>query len=265
MIKFLNIIAKQRAFWISTGLIGAFILFFQSEITFGFRLSSSSVLALRISCFSFIFLSLTLVLLNYLKGDKVDRSYNEEQNIRRSMFVNESLKNEIEKIYELLLSEKTEFSHNQETNKIVTLTDSDKEKLFDIITKTISLNVNSEFLKSLDEKYSLKIFGEAKYKELLQTFDQTVRRITKEIDNLSRRANLNLVIGSVTTIMAVAVLFTSVYGKEVSFIDTAKTLSYFIPRISTVIFIEIFSFFFLKLYRSNLNDVKYYQNEMTNI
>src|SRR5205823_4776936 len=37
------------------------------------------------------------------------------------------------------------------------------------------------------------------------------------------------------------------------------------PRISVAVFIEVFSFFFLKLYKSNLQEIKYFQNELTNI
>ena len=35
--------------------------------------------------------------------------------------------------------------------------------------------------------------------------------------------------------------------------------------ISLSLFIEIFSFFFLKLYKSGLTEIKYFQNELTNI
>jgi hypothetical protein len=34
---------------------------------------------------------------------------------------------------------------------------------------------------------------------------------------------------------------------------------------SLVVFIEIFAFFFLRLYRSSLDEVKYFQNELTNV
>jgi hypothetical protein len=36
-------------------------------------------------------------------------------------------------------------------------------------------------------------------------------------------------------------------------------------RITLVAFIEIFSFFFLKLYKQNIGDIKYFQNEVTNV
>jgi hypothetical protein len=42
-------------------------------------------------------------------------------------------------------------------------------------------------------------------------------------------------------------------------------LSFYIPRITTVILIETFAYFFLKLYRQNLEEIKYYQNELTTL
>lgn len=40
---------------------------------------------------------------------------------------------------------------------------------------------------------------------------------------------------------------------------------YFLPRISLTILIEVFSYFFLNLYKKNLEDIKYFQNEVTNL
>jgi hypothetical protein len=39
----------------------------------------------------------------------------------------------------------------------------------------------------------------------------------------------------------------------------------YIPRVTLALFIEIFSFFFLRLYRRNLDDIKYLTNEITNV
>jgi hypothetical protein len=63
----------------------------------------------------------------------------------------------------------------------------------------------------------------------------------------------------------VFVLYLTVVTNHPGFLDSISLYSYFIPRISLVIFIEVFAFFFLKLYRSNLDNIRYYHNEMTNI
>ena len=38
----------------------------------------------------------------------------------------------------------------------------------------------------------------------------------------------------------------------------------FMPRLSLVILIELFAYFFLKLYKSSLSEIKYFQNELSN-
>ena len=42
-----------------------------------------------------------------------------------------------------------------------------------------------------------------------------------------------------------------------------EVLSYYIPRISTIAFIEVFAFFFLRLYKATIAEEKFYQNELT--
>ncbi len=38
-----------------------------------------------------------------------------------------------------------------------------------------------------------------------------------------------------------------------------------IPRVTFVIFIEVFAYFFLRLYKQGLTEIKYFQNELTNV
>jgi hypothetical protein len=39
---------------------------------------------------------------------------------------------------------------------------------------------------------------------------------------------------------------------------------HFIPRLTLVSFIEIFAYFFLRLYRNAISEIRYFQNELTN-
>jgi len=41
--------------------------------------------------------------------------------------------------------------------------------------------------------------------------------------------------------------------------------AHYIPRLSVIVFAELFAYFFLRLYKSGLADIKYYQNELTNV
>jgi hypothetical protein len=56
----------------------------------------------------------------------------------------------------------------------------------------------------------------------------------------------------------------SFYTKSDSY-DLAKFTIDFLPRISIIILIEVFAYFFLRLYKVSLNDAKYFQNESTNL
>lgn len=90
-------------------------------------------------------------------------------------------------------------------------------------------------------------------------------RLREEIDVLSKRANLNLIIGSLITVGGLVLLGYFVIRPSNNAADVVSLLVHFVPRLSLVLFIELFSLFFLKLYRSSLSEIKYYQNELTNI
>jgi hypothetical protein len=47
--------------------------------------------------------------------------------------------------------------------------------------------------------------------------------------------------------------------------DTTEFWQLFSSRLSVVILIEIFAYFFLGLYKTGLNEIKYFQNEITNL
>ena len=85
-----------------------------------------------------------------------------------------------------------------------------------------------------------------------------------EVSALSRRGNLNLSLGIATTIIGLIIL--GYFVLEIDSIpeDKMAFIAHFIPRLSLVVLIEVFAYFFLKLYKSSLSEIKYFQNEMTN-
>ncbi|GAH06780.1 unnamed protein product, partial [marine sediment metagenome] len=101
-------------------------------------------------------------------------------------------------------------------------------------------------------------------KEVSDVFNKTFDRLSSEIAALSRRGNLNLSLGILTTIVGLAILGYFVINIESIPEDKVAFIAQFIPRLSLVILIEIFAYFFLRLYKSSLSEIKYFQNEMTN-
>jgi hypothetical protein len=100
--------------------------------------------------------------------------------------------------------------------------------------------------------------------EFTDHYERTIQRISAEIEALDRRGNVNLIIGVGTTLSAVSILASTILF-EPRTQDSFALLSHFAPRVTLSAFIELFSFFFLRLYSSGLQDIKYYQNELTNI
>lgn len=142
-------------------------------------------------------------------------------------------------------------------------------------------NVLNEVKSDVSEKLTSDLISSFKAEvNSYDAFEQTQKasyqfraRVESEIRTLSSRANVNLFIGSVTTVLGISVLaYMLVVGGFVYDVDNSMTgniltdyILYYIPRLSVVLFIEVFSYFFLRLYRANLNDMKYFQNELTNI
>lgn len=101
-------------------------------------------------------------------------------------------------------------------------------------------------------------------KQLDQHFSRTYNRLNQEIDALGRRGNLNLAIGIITTVVGFiifGILVFSISAKANEF----SIVKDFLPRLSLVFLIELFAYFFLGLYKSSLTEIKYFQNEITNL
>lgn len=140
-----------------------------------------------------------------------------------------------------------------------------KEEILGFLRKDISKITSEQFLTAIDEKYAPAIVRKHEFTRLLEDFSLLIARLTTEIKFLTKRANINLIFGSLMTIVAMGSLAYFVFGSSVNYQNIIDLLSYYIPRIAFIIFIEVFAYFFLKLYKSNLEDIKYYQNELTNI
>ncbi len=90
-------------------------------------------------------------------------------------------------------------------------------------------------------------------------------RLLSEIKAVGKRSNLNLIIGSVVALIGWGLLLWFVFDVHDNKLEGWKLLNAFLPRLSIIIIIEMFSYFFLKLYRESMDRIRYYQNELTNI
>lgn len=90
-------------------------------------------------------------------------------------------------------------------------------------------------------------------------------RLRDAIEEQGRRNNINLGFGIFITLLGISALL--YFVREYKDIDPLKPWSMLnvLPRLSLVVLIELFAYFFLNLYRNGLADVKYLQNELVNI
>ncbi|CAM5295725.1 hypothetical protein [Pseudomonas fragi] len=116
--------------------------------------------------------------------------------------------------------------------------------------------------------------------ERLTSFSRSsVERLKREISDLRLRSNINLLIGMLITAgglwllwSTVSMLDTSTLLKALASEGEESNVKFYknlvlpvIPRVMLVVFVEVFAYFFLRLYRNGLSEIKYFQNELTNI
>jgi hypothetical protein len=85
----------------------------------------------------------------------------------------------------------------------------------------------------------------------------------KYIDRIQRNSIVNLSIGILGTIASISILAFSFLGYKP--IEVIPFIIFFIPKLLFAAFVQLFAFFFLRLYKNNLEDAKYFQNELTNL
>ncbi len=146
----------------------------------------------------------------------------------------------------------------------------DRSRLVEETSTRLRNETSETLLTELRAEYDKKKIRDERLQGVERQHTQTIGRLREELYALRRRGNLNLSIGILTTITGLFLLAAFVMGN--SFIPSReapptleKFLIDFVPRLSLVVLIEIFAYFFLSLYKSSLAEIKYFQNEVTSI
>jgi hypothetical protein len=140
-----------------------------------------------------------------------------------------------------------------------------KIELANVLKDKVKSETSDQILQELRENVTTSMNIDIRVRDINNLFKTTLYRLRKERCSLSHRGNLNLSIGIVTTISGLLFLGYFVLNRNIKIDDPLLYTSYIVPRLSFVVFIEIFAYFFLKLYKSSLSEIKYFQNEMTNV
>jgi heme/copper-type cytochrome/quinol oxidase subunit 2 len=164
---------------------------------------------------------------------------------------------------DISLNDLLQFERNVQRNEqlLADLGKQDNSALVGELHQRIKNEVTEEFLKEIRAKIAERD-GALEWE---QHFGQTADRIQAEISAQGRRGNLNLILGMVTALSGIVLLAFVVLGGSQSHTNATDFLFTFLPRVSIVAIIEVFAYFFLRLYKGSLSETKYFQNEATNL
>ena len=195
--------------------------------------------------FSFILFNMILIL-KYLEIDESqttsDQNGNDESNLR--VLESEDF------IRKVILEHLSSIEKQEKLEIISEIKRSFFEQASDVIVEEITNNITK---KVEPDKHRIS-----------RLFAGTESRLKSEILSLNKRGNLNLALGILISILGLLVLF--YYISSVN--STTKPMEFFalmLPRFSLIILVEIFAYFFLRLYKMSITEIKYFQNELTNI
>lgn len=133
------------------------------------------------------------------------------------------------------------------------------------LTEKVLSDGGDALLQRAENVLALKLQSIKGIQVINDTFEESKERLSFEISRLERKGNFNLILGGITTILGIGLLGYAVFFRQNTASSIEEFAIAFAPRLSVVILLQVFSFFFLKLYRANLSDVKYFQNEITNV
>lgn len=241
-----------------TTIIGIVLLFGGRFYLSGYFEYISSLLGLSI-----IVLGITFQMLIYLRSNR-PKEYSFDFKNELQKIQNENLNFPIKGIIEDNFNQMKNLLNESNTQKIV-FNDKERNEIIESIKQSISTSMTDETLKSVGLNYSEELKLENKLIILREMYHNSRSRLLNEIYSLSNRGNLNLIIGILTTSAAAGLLAYIIITNDAKPGDLNSFLWHYAPKFFTVIFIEVFSFFFLKLYKSSLNEIKFFQNELTTI
>lgn len=149
--------------------------------------------------------------------------------------------------------------------KVISLTPGERQDFLALLRDQLHSQSSAETVESLKKAWTHDLDRNSQVEQVSRQLAEAKKRLTNELDAVNRRGNLNLSIGIVTTISGLAILGLTVFDRYAGPADPQAVALHYLPRLSLVLFIEVFAYFFLRLYKASLAETKYFQNELTNI
>ena len=153
------------------------------------------------------------------------------------------------------------------------ISDFHRDELVRRLRESIEEAAKGEFLDEIRDSLKENQAHIELNREMQSQYRLTTSRLNTELSALTRRGNLNLAFGIPIAVIGILFLSYSVINMQPLNIESlnengialAAFTHNFVPRLSLVIVVEVFAYFFLRLYTNSLAEIKYFQNEITNV
>lgn len=148
--------------------------------------------------------------------------------------------------------------HNDVTNYF----DEDgRNELFDTIYNRLKSEASGELLSEFEQR----IKSNTTLNDVKEYFLAMQSRLYERTNSLNTISFINLFIGISIAALGISILLFFVFNTDYAKTDKTILLIEMLSKLGVSLGIELLSFFFLNLYRKNLQEIKYIQNELTNI
>lgn len=155
---------------------------------------------------------------------------------------------------------------NQKNDLIITK--AEKNEIVTKINESITSDITDRIAYSWENKFKKQSEQATYITAIGSIYSDTKNRLEQEVATLGKRANLNLTFGVIISAAGISILAYFIYittSELNSGMSTTDVFIRFLIRFSLAAFIQIFAYFFLRLYRYSIFETKYFQNEITNI
>jgi hypothetical protein len=147
------------------------------------------------------------------------------------------------------------------------ITEGDREALIDGIIEEAKSGFFGQIDSEISSRYGHTYQQKRQRAAIRSRSMEALRRLRFEVQEQKRRGNLNLILGTIAMVLGFASLFYLVIasGHDGDQGQAWVMFLRFSQRLSIVVVVELFAYFFLNLYRAGLAEIRYYQNEITNL
>ena len=145
------------------------------------------------------------------------------------------------------------------------LSEEERKEVIEGISSTVDEQLNESLLTKIENIYGTAIHNEKLGTKADELLTKTVERLKLELEKLQSKATINLSYGIGATIIAIFILiYVLINATPPKDEGLTITIFYFTSRLFLVFMVQGIAIFFLKLYKTTLDDIMYINNEVTN-